>query len=116
MKRRGRPPIYVVRGGASRIVKKYGNRRLYDTRTSRYINLDDLLDLFGADEDVRVVDAASGGDLTERTLHQALVAARQDFVPAPLLRACLRYRHGRSRTAFERHLAAAIDAFRRRAG
>jgi polyhydroxyalkanoate synthesis repressor PhaR len=108
--------MYVVRGGGSRIVKKYGNRRLYDTRASRYINLDELLDLFGADEDVRVVDAASGDDLTERTLRQALVVARHAFVPAPLLRACLRYRHGRSRTAFERHLFAAIDAFRRRAG
>jgi len=119
-KRRGRPPLYAVSATGPRIVKKYGNRRLYDTRQSRYINLDELMDLFAAEgeEPLRVVDAATGADLAERTLRQALLAesSARALVPAPLLRALLRYRRGRRRIAFERHLTLALAAFQRHAG
>ena len=42
------------------LIKKYGNRRLYDTASSRYVNLDDLAAHIRAGREVRVVDAKSG--------------------------------------------------------
>jgi len=42
------------------LIKKYGNRRLYDTAGSRYVNLDDLAELVRAGKEVRVVDAKTG--------------------------------------------------------
>jgi len=119
VRRRGRPPAIVVPESGPRVVKKYGNRRLYDTRASRYINMDELLDLVGAagDDGVRVLDAQSGEDLTERTLTHALLtdeSERDPLVPSPLLRALLRYRRGPRRSDFTRHLTKAVASFHKR--
>lgn len=118
-RRRGRPPLYRVPLTDTRIVKKYGNRRLYDTRESRYVNLDELVDLFAAEKELRVLDAASGADLTERTLRQALLSDEGKsgaLVPPRLLRALLRYRRGAARTDFERYLTRAVASFEARRG
>jgi polyhydroxyalkanoate synthesis repressor PhaR len=114
-RRRGRPPVYTVPASAGRVVKKYGNRRLYDTRESRYVNLEELMELFAEDQSLRVLDAATGEDLTERTLRQAVLteegASGQALMSAELLRAFLRYRRGTARAEFERHLSKAVAAF-----
>ena len=55
------------------IIKKYGNRRLYDTATSRYINLEEIATLVRDGKEVRVVDAKTGQDLTRVTLTQIIV-------------------------------------------
>ncbi len=47
-----------------RLIKKYSNRRLYDTETSGYITLDELAEIIRGGSDVRVVGAKSGEDLT----------------------------------------------------
>ena len=60
------------------IVRKYGNRRLYDTSASRYINLDELGQLIRNGNDVRVVDAKTGEDLTRVTLTQIIVEDAKD--------------------------------------
>ncbi len=57
-------------------VKKYSNRRLYDTSDSRYITLEDLAEKVRQGEDVRVVDAKTGEDLTAATLTQVIVEGR----------------------------------------
>jgi polyhydroxyalkanoate synthesis repressor PhaR len=54
------------------LVKKYPNRRLYDTRNSRYITLDDLEKTIRGGEDVIVQDAQDGRDLTQETLTQII--------------------------------------------
>ncbi len=113
-RRRGRPPAIEIPISGPRIVMKYGNRRLYDTRDSRYINLDELLELLAVEE-VTVLDAASGEDLTERTLaHALLIDEREPLVPAALLRALLRYRKGPRRIDFTRHLTRAVASFQKR--
>src|SRR5262245_36600901 len=114
--RRGRPPaIPVTADLGARIVKKYGNRRLYDTRSSRYINLEELMDLFAGKEEVRVLDAITGEDLTERTLAHAILSGPTgeagSMVPTDLLRALVRYRRGPRRSDFARHLTEAVNAF-----
>ena len=59
--------------GDAVIIKKYGNRRLYDTATSRYINLEEIATLIRNGKEVRVVDAKTGQDLTRVTLTQIIV-------------------------------------------
>jgi polyhydroxyalkanoate synthesis repressor PhaR len=71
------------------LIKKYGNRRLYDTAGSRYVNLDDLAALVRAGKEVRVVDAKSGRDLTRVTLTQIITEDAKDKptgLPLELLR------------------------------
>lgn len=55
------------------IIKKYGNRRMYDTVRSRYVNLEELAALIREGADVQVVDAKTGEDLTRVTLTQIIM-------------------------------------------
>ncbi len=55
------------------IIKKYENRRLYDTANSRYVNLEEVAQLVQSGKNVQVVDAASGEDLTRLVLTQIIV-------------------------------------------
>src|SRR3974390_875043 len=57
----------------SLIIKKYENRRLYNTLTSQYINQDQVAQLVRDGHDVRVVDAATGEDLTRLVLAQIVL-------------------------------------------
>jgi polyhydroxyalkanoate synthesis repressor PhaR len=71
------------------VIKKYGNRRLYDTAGSRYVNLDDLARHVRAGREVRVVDAKTGQDLTRVTLTQIITEDAKDKptgLPLELLR------------------------------
>jgi polyhydroxyalkanoate synthesis repressor PhaR len=70
-------------------IKKYGNRRLYDTSTSQYINLEKIATLVRNGKEVRVVDAQTGKDLTRVTLTQIIVEDAKDEptgLPLALLR------------------------------
>lgn len=55
------------------IIKKYPNRRLYDTTTSRYITIDDLAEMVKRDHDFKVIDVKSNEDLTRITLTQIVL-------------------------------------------
>ena len=55
------------------VIRKYPNRRLYDTSARRYVNLDDLAALIRQGADVQVVDAKTGEDLTRVILTQIIV-------------------------------------------
>jgi polyhydroxyalkanoate synthesis repressor PhaR len=55
------------------LIKKYENRRLYDTTNSRYVNLDEVSQMLQRGEDVQVVDAATGEDITRLILTQIIV-------------------------------------------
>ena len=67
------------------VIKKYGNRRLYDSAASRYINLDEIAALIREGKDVKVVDAKSGQDLTRVTLTQIITEdAKQKPTGLPL--------------------------------
>jgi polyhydroxyalkanoate synthesis repressor PhaR len=71
------------------LIKKYGNRRLYDTAGSRYVNLDDLAALVRAGKEVRVVDAKNGRDLTRIILTQIITEDAKEKptgLPLELLR------------------------------
>jgi polyhydroxyalkanoate synthesis repressor PhaR len=55
------------------VIKRYGNRKLYDPTARRYVTLQDLARLVARGRDVRVLDQRSGEDLTNLTLAQALL-------------------------------------------
>lgn len=66
---------------AVRLIKKYPNRRLYDTKTSAYITLGDVKDLVLKFEVFKVVDAKSGDDLTRSILLQIILEEETGGVP-----------------------------------
>ena len=54
------------------VIKRYANRKLYDTESKRYVTLEDLAEFIRQGEDVRVVDHVTGDDLTSLTLLQVV--------------------------------------------
>ncbi len=56
-----------------RLIKRYANRKMYDTERSRYVTLTEVAELVRAGEDVKVIDNKTKDDLTEVTLTQALL-------------------------------------------
>ena len=71
------------------IIRKYENRRLYDTTNSRYVNLDEIARMVREGRELQVLDAATGEDLTRLILTQIIVddAKEQDSTfPLDILR------------------------------
>jgi len=66
------------------LIKKYANRKLYDTRTSRYITLEEIAELVRDGHEIRVVDRDNGRDLTQVTLSQ-IVLSQEKRGPARLV-------------------------------
>ncbi len=66
------------------LIKKYANRKLYDTQTSRYITLEGISQLVREGEDIQVVDRDTGRDLTPLILSQIVVGEekRTEMEPA----------------------------------
>lgn len=78
------------------VIKKYANRRLYNTETSTYVTLDDLAQMVRKDKDFVVYDAKSGDDLTHAVLTQIIVEQEsreggQTLLPIPFLRQLIRF-------------------------
>lgn len=83
-------------------IKKYANRRLYDTSASRYVTLDHLRDLVKSDADFEVVDARTGEDLTRGVLAQIIFeeeAKGANLLPVEFLRQLIGF-YGDSMQAF----------------
>jgi polyhydroxyalkanoate synthesis repressor PhaR len=71
------------------VIKKYGNRRLYDSSHSQYVNLDQIAGFIREGKDVQVVDAKTGKDLTRVTLTQVITEDAKEKptgLPLELLR------------------------------
>ena len=66
------------------LIKKYANRKLYDTRTSRYITLEGIAELVREGHEIKVVDRDNGHDLTQVTLSQ-VVLSQEKRGPAGLV-------------------------------
>ncbi len=93
-------------------IKKYGNRRLYDTGESRYITLDELTDRIKDGADVRIVDAKTGEDLTQATLVQIVLETRAArLLPVPLLSKLIRMQDDALGEFFSRYVSTALDLY-----
>ncbi len=95
------------------LVKKYGNRRLYDTGDSKYVTLDELAAKIRSGIDIRVVDANTNEDLTQATLTQLVLetghAAR--FLPVQLLLQMIRLSDDSLAEFFSRYVSGALDLY-----
>ncbi len=89
-----------------RVVKRYPNRKLYDTVAKQYIRLDEITQLIRAGEEVQVIDHASGEDLTALTLTQIIFEEEKKqsgLLPRAILTGLIRS-SGDKLTAFQRNL------------
>ena len=100
----------------ARLIKKYPNRRLYDTETSTYITLADVKQLVLEQEDFQVLDAKSQEDLTRSILLQIILEEESGGIPmftSPMLTHMIRfYGHamqGMMGTYLEKNIQAFID-------
>lgn len=100
----------------ARIIKKYGNRRLYDTETSSYVNLEEVARLLREGHEVEVVDAKSGEDLTRHVLTQIIVEEARDpegGPPVDFLRQFIRSSDRAQRDFLHWYLGTAGEAWKR---
>jgi len=73
----------------SRVIKRYANRKLYDTQNSRYVTLDQIAEMIRGGEDVKIVDNNSKEDLTAFTLAQIIFEEekkQKQFLPLAAMR------------------------------
>ena len=100
-------------------IKKYANRRLYNTATSSYVTLDNLCDMVRNGEDFVVRDARSGGDITRQVLTQIIVeqeAKGQNMLPISFLRQLIQLYGDNVQAFVPRYLEVAMDTFARNQG
>jgi len=77
----------------ARLIKRYDNRKLYDTEASEYVSLGDIAELVRGGETVRIVDNATGRDLTAQTLTQVILEEGKsgtNAIPSDILHQLLR--------------------------
>ncbi|MCA1750039.1 MAG: polyhydroxyalkanoate synthesis repressor PhaR, partial [Sphingomonadales bacterium] len=98
------------------IVKKYANRRLYNTDSSSYITLDHLAQMIRAQKHFKVIDAKSGDDITRGVLTQIIMEEEshgQTMLPVNFLRQLIAM-YGNSMSAMvPQYLEASMEAFQR---
>jgi polyhydroxyalkanoate synthesis repressor PhaR len=97
-------------------IKKYANRRLYDTESSSYITLDKLAAMIRDGRDFEVIDAKSGEDITHQILTQIIVdeeARGTTMLPANFLRQLIGMYGGQSQGLVSPFLESAMDAFKK---
>lgn len=102
--------------GPKVVIKKYANRRLYNTAKSSYVTLDDLAKMVRSGEDFVVFDAKTGEDITRSVLTQIIVdeeAGEQNMLPTNFLRELIRLYGDPLQGMVPSYLEAAMEAFSR---
>ena len=96
------------------LIKKYPNRRLYDTEASKYITLADLKDLIAGGASVKVVDSNSNEDITRSILLQIIMeaeAAGEPIFNAAMLQQLIRFYGGSAQGMFAKYLEDTLQMF-----
>jgi len=98
------------------IIKKYANRRLYNTRSSSYITLDDLSRMTRSGVDFQVVDAKTGADITHQILTQIIMeeesAGGEQMLPVNFLRQLIGMYGNSMQSLVPHYLEASMENFR----
>lgn len=100
------------------VIKKYANRRLYNTETSTYVTLEDLAQMVRSERDFVVFDARTGDDLTHSVLTQIIVeqesrAGTQTLLPVPFLRQLIRFYGGAMERMVPSYLQVSLETLTR---
>lgn len=96
------------------VIKRYGNRRLYNTETKSYVNYEDLAKIVRDGIDVKVIDSTSGEDVTKAVLIQVILEEEKNnktVLPTEFLFQLLRSREESMQDFFKNHLAASFNAY-----
>ena len=97
------------------IIKKYANRRLYNTQSSSYITLDHLSKMTREGIDFRVLDAKTGADITHQILTQIIMeeeASGEQMLPVNFLRQLIGMYGNQMQALIPHYLEASMDQFR----
>jgi polyhydroxyalkanoate synthesis repressor PhaR len=98
-------------------IKKYANRRLYNTGTSTYVTLEDLASMVKSGEDFLVYDAKTGDDITRSVLAQIIFEqenkAGQNLLPTTFLRQLIRFYGDSMQMVVPKYLEQSIDTLTR---
>ena len=102
--------------GDTVIIKKYANRRLYNTESSSYITLEHLAEMVRQKREFKVVDAKSGEDITHNVLTQIIMeeeASGQSMLPVNFLRQLIGMYGDAMQPMVPQFLEESLDAFQR---
>jgi polyhydroxyalkanoate synthesis repressor PhaR len=102
--------------GREIVIKRYGNRRLYNTETGAFVKTQDLVDLIRSGFDIQVMDSRTGEDVTKVILTQIILEeekSRRNMLPTAFLYQLIRYQGDSVQDFFQNYLAASFDAYLR---
>ena len=105
----------MAKSGGKVTIKKYANRRLYDTESSAYITLDRLSEMVREGREFEVVDAKSGEDITRQVLTQIIVdeeSRGSTMLPVNFLKQLIGLYGNSMQAVVPQYLDAAMDAFK----
>lgn len=96
------------------VIKRHGNRRLYNTETKGYISFEDLAELVREGRDLKVVDSTTKDDVTKAVLIQVILDEEKNkktILPTEFLFQILRTREESVQDFFKHHLVASFNAY-----
>ena len=96
------------------LIKRYGNRRLYNTETSAYVNYQDLTEIIRAGHDIQVIDSKTGEDVTKSILIQVILEeekSKNSILPAQFLFQLIRSQEESMHDFFQNYLSASFEAY-----
>jgi polyhydroxyalkanoate synthesis repressor PhaR len=95
------------------LIKRYGNRRLYNTETSGYVNYQDLIKLIRAGHDVQVIDSRTKADVTKAVLMQVILEEEktQSVLPVSFLFQLIRSQETAVQDFFKNYLSSSFEAY-----
>jgi polyhydroxyalkanoate synthesis repressor PhaR len=96
------------------IIKRYGNRRLYNTETKSYVNYQDLIKLIRDGHDIQVIDSKTKADVTKSVLMQVILEEEKNqnnILPLPFLFQLIRSREESAQDFFKNYLTASFEAY-----
>jgi polyhydroxyalkanoate synthesis repressor PhaR len=96
------------------VLKKYANRRLYDTQQSVYVTLSDVADIIRSGKTIKAIDARTNEDVTDFVLTQIILDEAKNnkaLLAAPLLHMIIRYGENILHEFFENYLEQTINAY-----
>lgn len=95
------------------LIKRYGNRRLYNTETSSYVNYQELIKLIRDGHDVKVIDSRTKADVTKAVLMQVILEEEknQSVLPVSFLFQLIRARESAVQDFFKNYLSSSFEAY-----
>ena len=100
-------------GGDRILIKRYGNRRLYNTETSGYVNYQDLIKLIRDGHDIQVIDSRTKADVTKAVLMQVILEEEknQSVLPVSFLLQLIRSQETSVQDFFKNYLSSSFEAY-----